>query len=71
VIVHKATLTYVPYFEKNESKLTRSSCCVRVSVYSPVVARQRLGKHVPVERNEHAKMKKMLELWFPIRICVV
>jgi hypothetical protein len=40
-------LAYLPYFEKNKSRLMRSRCClcVCVSVYPLIVARQRLGKN--------------------------
>jgi hypothetical protein len=41
-----SSLAYFPYFKK-QSRLMRSRCClcVCVSVYTPIVARQRLGKN--------------------------
>jgi hypothetical protein len=37
----------------------RSSCCLCVCgfVYPPIIARQRLGEHVPAATNTHTKME--------------
>jgi hypothetical protein len=45
--------TVLSLFWKNKSRLKRSRCCVCVSVYPPIVARQRIGKNpliVPRQR---------------------
>jgi hypothetical protein len=49
-------LAYFPYFEKNKRRLMRSPCCVCVP---RIVARQRLGKHVPMATNTHATIEEL------------
>jgi hypothetical protein len=45
----------------------RSPCCLCVSVSSPIVARQRLSKHLPAAINTHATIKELLEAVFSAR----
>jgi hypothetical protein len=53
-------LVYLPYFEKNKSRLIRLFCSESVSIL-PFFARQRLGKHVPAATNTHATIEKLLD----------
>jgi hypothetical protein len=46
----------------------RSPCClcVYVSIYLPIVARQRLGKHVPTAMNTHVTIEELLDAVFSV-----
>jgi hypothetical protein len=44
----------------------KSPCCVPVYP-PPIVATQRLGKHVPVAMNTHAKIEELLDAVFSLR----
>jgi hypothetical protein len=39
-----------------------SSLCANVSVYPPIIARQRLGKNVTVATNTHTKIEELLDV---------
>jgi hypothetical protein len=51
------------YFEKI-SRLMRSRCCVCVSVYPIIVARQRLGRNVTAVTNIQATIQELLDTSF-------
>jgi hypothetical protein len=38
-----------------------------MSVYPPIVARQRLGKHLPAAMNSQATMEELLDAVFSMR----
>jgi hypothetical protein len=62
-------LIQFPYFEKKiEVGLRRYfALCVPVRVSPLIVARQRLGKHVPSATNTHATVKKIVRwVFFPL-----
>jgi hypothetical protein len=45
----------------------RSACCLCVCLSPPIVATQRLGKHVPEAINTHATIEKLLAAVFSMR----
>jgi hypothetical protein len=36
-----------------------SSCCISLHISSPIVARQRLSKHVPASTGTHARIEEL------------
>jgi hypothetical protein len=59
-------LAYISYFERR-GRLMRSICCLPVcTCITPIIARQRLAKHIPAATNTH-EIKELLNMPFSMR----